>query len=387
MNITAVKGILNRKFGGASIDDIQGIDDYSLFKEAADNLLMEMNSAESVRHNTVEVFLDVYDYNIPVDVKDLIDERPQSASRARNDNPTRRFSQDFDQNKAEKNGDFTLEYVDGTRIARFSKSIQGGGNKTLHDMDSLSSNGLWTGTASNISLSTRSPYRGSGSIQADYDTGEAIQNSTLDAVDLSDHENQSTLFLGVYLPSRTVVTSLTLEWGSSTGNYFTQTATTPQTGAFQNGWNLVAFPWNGAVETGTVDTSAIDFLKFIPTLNESETGIKVDSIFSALGEIRELVYYSQYLFKIAETGEWTDIPTADEDIVNLDTNAANLFVYECIRLAALQIQGANGIHKEYTDILYGDGQEVGKYTRYKKTNPDEPIQPQVQYRRFGYKKK
>src|SRR3990167_8044988 len=112
MNITSLKGILNRKFAGANIDEVQGISDYSLFQEAATNLVNEINPAETVRLGTVEVFTDVFDYDPSDDVKELLDIRPQTATRDDDDNATRRFSEEFDQKKDDN--DFSIEWRDGT---------------------------------------------------------------------------------------------------------------------------------------------------------------------------------------------------------------------------------------------------------------------------------
>lgn len=384
MNITDVKTILNRKFGGATIDDIQGISDFTLFKEAAVNVINEINPAETVRHTTLEVFQDVFDYAPPDDIDGLVDNRPQSEVRPDNDNPTRRFIEEFDQIKSNKNDDFSLEWADGDRLLRIARPVTG--KEGIHNMDTLADNGTWDGTAANIALSTQNPFKGSGSISADYDTGEYIENDDMAVVDLSDHKNISTLFCRMFMPDPTFVTSVNLRWGNSTGVYFDRSITKPQFGKFKVGWNLLPFAWNGASETGTVDATAIDFIRVTPTLSTSDTDIKVDDIFSALPETRDLVYYSKYIFR-STAGLWIEAPTDDNDIVNLDTPAHNLFVYECIRLAALQLQGQGDIERDYDKRLNGDGNEVGGYARYKKRNPEEPIQPQSRRRTIRYNKK
>lgn len=382
MNITDVKAILGRKLAGANIDDIQGISDYTLFKEAAVNLISQVRPAETTRRTTLSVFTDVYDYAPPTDLVDVKDIRPQTATRDERENPTRRFTEDFDQEKGQE--DFSLEWEDANRKLRYVKSV--GGNIGIHTMDGLATNGTWDGTAANIALDTENPYKGSGSIIADYDTGEYIENDDFTAVDLSDHKNKSTLFLAAYFPDASLVTDVALRWGSSSSAYFSRTVTAPQFGSFRNGWNLIPFVWNGATETGTVDATGIDYLRVTLTLSTSDTDIKIDNIFSALGEIQDLVYYSKYLFR-SSAGTWLEAPTADSDLVNLDDDAENLFVYECIRLAARGLQGRSETYLDYTKTLYGDGKDVGDYARYKERNPEERIRPQSQYRNLGYNKK
>lgn len=384
MNITNVKDILNRKLSGANIDDIQGISDYSLFKEAASNLLAQIDPAETVRRSPFNVFGTVYDYSPPSDFKEVMDIAKQ-AQRTEADNPTRRYREDFDQHKNEN--DFTSEWIDGSRRLRYSKDV--GNVISVHTLDSVTSNGTWDGTAANIVASTFNAYQGAASIQADFDTGEYIENDDFTKVDLSDHENLSTLFFPFYCPDTTaagVVTNIILRWGSSTSAYFSKTTSAPQFGLFRAGWNLVPFDWSAATETGTVDTDNIDYLRATLTLSASDTGYKFDEIFSALPEVTDLYYYSKYLFR-STAGTWLETPTADTDIICLDTNTENLFVYECIRLAALQIQGKTDVYNSYTTELYGNDRQVGLYGRYKFRNPDETIRPQQQYRRIQWTKK
>ena len=368
--------------------DIEGISDFTLHKEAAVNVLNEINPSETVRHTTLDIFQDVFDYAPPEDIDGLVDNRPQKEVRPNNDNQTRRFTEEFDQIKSNKNDDFSLEWADGARLLRVSRPVSG--KEGIHNMDTLDGNGTWDGTASNIALSTDKPFKGSGSIVADYNTGEYIENDDMDQVDLSDHESKSTLFMRLFLPDASLLTSAQLHWGNSTAVHFNRTVTSPQFGSFKTGWNLIPFAWNGATETGTVDTTAIDFVRVTLVLSSSDTDIKVDDIFSALPEVRDLIYYSKYLFR-STAAVWKETPTKDTDIINLDTSAHNLFVYECIRLAALGLQGQGGIEKDYTKRLYGNresgGNEVGDYARYRKRNPEEPIQPQARRRTIRWNKK
>lgn len=205
-------------------------------------------------------------------------------------------------------------------------------------------------------------------------------------VDLSDHENKSTLFLPGFFPDASFVTNINLQWGSSDTVYFDRTVTAPHFGSFKNGWNVLAFAWNGATETGTVDTENINFLKITPTLGTSDTDIKFGPCWSSPGELRDIIYHSKYLFR-SSTGTWKETPTIDTDVVNLDSDTENLFVYECVRLAALGIQGQDSLYQEYNNILYGEAGKPGAYSRYKTRNPDEDIKPQTQHRTIRYNKK
>lgn len=61
----------------------------------------------------------------------------------------------------------------------------------------------------------------------------------------------------------------------------------------------------------------------------AETDLRIDKIVCLTGEIWELEYYSKYLFQ-SLGGTWKETTTDNTDYVNLDTDALNIFEYECV---------------------------------------------------------
>ena len=77
--LTIIKASLARKFKGASLDDVQGLSDWSLFSEAASNILSVIDPYETVRLHRFNLFTGVTEYSPPADLKGkkLIDPAPQ----------------------------------------------------------------------------------------------------------------------------------------------------------------------------------------------------------------------------------------------------------------------------------------------------------------------
>ena len=78
---------------------MQGITNYSVYKEAASNLLSKIDPYETVRHTRFNVFQDILDYAAPDDLKGkkIIDPRPQD-NRAGEDY-YQTFTKEFDRDR------------------------------------------------------------------------------------------------------------------------------------------------------------------------------------------------------------------------------------------------------------------------------------------------
>ena len=166
--------------------------------------------------------------------------------------------------------------------------------------------------------------------------------------------------------------------GSGSTAYWSATATTPHDqDSFKDGWNLIAFNWNGATETGTVDPTAIDYLRVTITYDgTADTDIMVDKISASTGEIWETEYYSKYLFRNA-AGTWINKPTADTDIVNLDEDSYNILLFILSYLVTQKIQVEDGVF----DRNFFDDELTKAVKEYKSNYRSEAIRPQSNYYR------
>lgn len=372
LTINQIKNRLGRKFSGASIDDIQGVSDYTLFVEAANNLLSKIDPAETVRKNRLNLFKEIYDYTAPSDLKrrKVIDIRPQTG-RNTSDNFRQAYIEDIDRDKNDKT--FSVEYDEGTKFMRIvDRTLTGAIQVTDSDSDN------WTaGTGvSNITEDTVNYSEGGKSIRFDVSSGQNLLTWAGTAVDLSDHTNKSTFFMWIYLPDSSIISSIKLRVGSDASNYYEITGSL-QRGSVKDGWNLYKFEWDGVSDAGTTDEENVDYVRLEITTTSADTDLYIGVVTSKFPYPHEIVYYSEALFK-SSAGTYLSIPTANTDVLQLDSDAENLFFYECCELAASDLGDTESMIK-FDLLLNGDGNESGLYSEYNTDQPSEAIRPQTQY--------
>lgn len=166
----------------------------------------------------------------------------------------------------------------------------------LHDCDTYDGNGTWVASedADTVATDAVTFQQGAGSVKFNITVATDAANratltiSDMAARDISDFYNSS---LGVYgkirlratIPSVTNFTSVTLDVGSDSSNYFSKTVTTNQAGdALANGVNLLEFDLSTATETGSVDLDDIVFLRVrynYAAGYADQTDCRIDDIF------------------------------------------------------------------------------------------------------------
>jgi len=378
--ILDVKNNLGGMLHGTTLDEVTNPN--QVFERAARNLLSKIDPVDTIRTQQITnaVHSEVYNYTAPTDLKGkkVTDIRPQ-VNREQSDSFSQRFSKRFDLYKNRET--FQIRYNKGVKTLRASFSILPS-PLVLHECDSLTADGTWAadGTdASNLTADTLNYISGNASLNFDLlgiGTTGYLENSTMAAKDLTDYDEKGSIFARVYIPDASIITNFILSWGSSSAAYWASTVTTPydQT-AFQNGWNILRFNWNGATETGTVDPSAINYLKFLVTYDgTADTDIALDKISISTGEIWEIEYYSECLFSTS-AGTWQTTTTEDTDIVNLDTDGFNLFLYECLLAISQQLQGADSGF----DVGFSNSHLIELYRNYEFDHPSEAERPKSIY--------
>lgn len=374
---------------GTTINKIPNI--YGIANRTARAVLADVNPKETQRIVQLsQVFNNVFDYTIPIDVKgdDFVDIRPQ-AGRKPQDIFQQGYEQWFDAYKGVswKNKIYT-QWNTGIKTLRIEAPTL---TSPVTICDTSTTNG-WTasGGAQNIGLDTLNNVAGGGAITFDLAAGQStgsIQVSTLNPIDLTGKVNIDTEFYWVYLPNGSAITSLDLKWGSDyTANYYHLTVSINQQGnTFVNGWNLIACPWASATKVGSPVITAFDSIQLTPTYNgQLQTGLKFCNLTSNTGYIFEAVYYSKYLFRDPSTNAFQEKVVDVTDInklINLDTDSYNLFFNKSMYFIAQSLQGADA---EYDANFYGGspdddpkkagGGEYGKALRaYIAKNPSESM--------------
>ena len=382
-----LKDDLTGLVGGTDLAKIQNLN--QLVQRAGRRVIANIDPPTTKRRYLITLYDQVNDYSVPSDddFKKAFDLRPQN-NRSLLDNFSEYFSEQFDIRKTNLDALLSNDWRDGTQFFRIKRTLDSRA-VTLNAFESLTANGTWAavsgGGASNLGTNTLYKTKGSASVEFDVGaTGGAIDNSTMTQVDLTNHDEVSSLFLDLFIPTGFTIsdlTSVTLRWGNDSSNYWSRTITAPHFGSFNNGWNLLRFDWNGATETGTVDPATIDYVRITVTTTAADTDFKADNLVSRLGYIYELWYYSKFLFRTS-SGTWQDTISDNADIINLDVDDRNLLVYECEDEMGKQLRD-DDMRDEVREELYGiPGQKMGHYAKFKADHPSEGFKKKGVYYRI-----
>lgn len=395
ISVSTFKTKITPKLHGTSLAKISDV--FNKMHEAAGNMYLRAKAPSLVRSARIEnaIYDRIYNYavNADLDPDSVIDIRPVG-ERATNDDLIGTFSKEFDIKK--KQNTFHIEYVNGQRTLRLSKNLTP--RTTLHRMDSLTLEGPVTlgGDASNGTIDTLDYISGNGSMAFDLSgvTGTAtILMALPNGIDLSDMRNLGALFEWLKISDVSRLTSVKLEWGSSDSVYWHKTVTAAHDRTFanagNNAWMLLRHDWSSASTQGSpveADSEAIDHLKITITYSTGTAlTAKLDNITAALGEAWEVLYYSSYFFTDAAGTTYKEIPTADTDIIRLDGDGINIFMYEFMLTLQQEIKGKN-MAADFTyfrNQLEGTPKRQGLYELFADKYPDQSLVRSTEYYHFG----
>jgi len=334
------------------------------------------------------VFNDVYSYTAPSDLKQdaLIDIRRQ-----RPRNSFEKFylvdETEFDRMKGVSEYIVAIEDDDLGKILKID-GVEGNTRAVLHNCNSVTANGTWAvgGDASNITADTENYITGGASLNFDMATGAAtghIELTGATQIDLTNHDEKGSIFVWVFIPDYSdaegdTVTNFILRWGNDDSAYWSRTVTTTNEGlTFHDGWQLLRFDWNGATETGTVDPSAIDYLRLTVTKAAAlaaDTDWRVDEIVSRVGDIYNVVYYTKYGWTDS-AGAYIEESSATTDLVVADTTEIEIISNKAAEYASQEL-------KEYDEVSYFRGEYERLKRVYRSKYPTERMKRRNKYYRF-----
>lgn len=396
-NIASLKNDLEGVLHGTTLNQITNLD--GLINRAARQLILDIDPQETKRIVEIgtPVFNNVWDYPIPSDLKGnkVIDIRPQ-VNRSPNDIFIQQYNQAFDTTKQWgwfNSDSFTIQFNTSVKTIR----INGVGlpfGTIVNQIASLNDNGTWVvgGGASNLQVNNQNYVNGGGALSVDLLAGFAsgwIETTNQQAQNLSNQLFQGTEFLYSFFPQASSITSVNLRWGSSPTDYYDVTATMQQMQTvFENGWNFLSFPWQGATVTGAPDPSNIVYLRITWNYDGTlQTGVEANYLASRMGLFLEMEYYSKFLFRDASTGAYQETVTDDTNLINLDLESFNLLFNQVAYLAAQQQQGVNALRNDAPMFqqLYMTG--IERYKALYKSELQKPhqtyyYQPNPSYARY-----
>lgn len=358
---------------GTSLNQIK--DFYGLAFKAANRMLARIDPAETRRTMTLSMpFYDnVLDYVMATDYKGMIDIRPQAG---RQDMPglsdfsqttPRQFDERLDANS------FSIRWNNMVRTLR-SQRLPAGNVSIMDEFDSYTGNGAWSaeGDASGIYNEPLNYVQGGGAVGVNLSgaTGAAdIVNSTAAVADLSSYRNQDASMAYVYIPvgfsSR--FTSFEFRRGDSATLYRYKSVTTKADGtAFTDGWNYLYIDWVTGTNVGGTPANTSNPYRRIGityTAGAAIPGFLVDGWLNSFGQLYEMEYYSEYLFRTS-AGVWISRPTDDSDLVNVGPASYEILKTEMMIDITQMIRTGNVRQAELNDWrLMLNGQPQSRYVK------------------------
>jgi hypothetical protein len=132
-------------------------------------------------------------------------------------------------------------------------------------------------------------------------------------------------------------------------------------------------------KVGSPVVSNITYVQLGFTATNDIYGSNFAQVWSKLGFVFNIEYYSKYLFSTS-LGVWQETTTDDSDIINLDTDSYNLL----LNLTGLYAtQQALGQDAGYDTNFFSDAYKLG-LMRYKSMYKSEISKPQMSYYKRTY---
>ena len=377
-SITDARSELAAMLHGTTLDQVENVN--GIFNRAARQLLLDIDPAETKRFAPLAtpVFYNVFNYALPDDLKGnkIVDIIPPSSNNVR-DKFTQGYNQAFDMFKKNNVNNFTIINNSGKKFIRIAYANQAQ-NTLINACNSLTSNGTFTANLFATNLQENNLITDNGQSMLSYDQSAGvgvIQTSNQQAVDLSTHYNNGVFFLDFYQPATTLY-QITIRVGSANNKYYEGIATTQYDGTpFVAGMNTIGIEWKDMTSSNSPDKTKITHIAVFSYANAATYQFAVGQLYNNLGFLFNVEYYSKYLFSNASNGVWQEKVLTDDDLINLDTDSYNLFLYQA---AFLCVQQALGQDAGYDTNIFLDKYNQG-LSRYKRMYKSEIQKPQITY--------
>lgn len=369
-----LKDSLSGLLQGVNLNNITNLN--GAIERAARTIVTQADLPEATGRQSVTLYNGVYDYLAPTSIFGgyFIDLRPQGITRSNWNYSYKKPIEQFDRTKLLlANGTHvTFENNMGIPIMRVVENT----SRVKAVLDSMNDTTGWTATtATSLAEDLAIYYQAPASLRFNLPAlgSQGYIEKAISTFDMTDYEGVGVVFLAVYLPSATAITSIGVRIGSDSSNYFTVTATSGMLGAWKaNEWTILALDLASATETGTVDIEHVDYARiFVNYDGTALTNVRIGSFFISMPAPYELLYGTASIFKVSNT--LSNTITDDNDELVLNDASYVLFEYECALTIAVQSGGtlASGLVQMYRTMLYDPN--TGLYARYRANNPSQQI--------------
>lgn len=251
---------------------------------------------------------------------------------------------------------FTIEYQSGKKFIKVSDFSNNTGD-TIHDMNSITSNGTWIvgGNLVNLTTDNLTYFQGNGSLRFDLNNSGTVgtmETFGMTSVNLTDYLNVGKVFTWLDLPNLNQLQTVTLDMYSSPTDYYSITVNSPHdTNEFQLGTNMLGFSMNvDSMNTiGTPNPADINKIKFTFTTSGTLTmnSIRIDNVVARKGSVYGIQYISNQIFQDTTTGLMKSRPTLDSDLIALEYDTYQLLRAHCVEVFGNELVNDKATRDEY----------------------------------------
>lgn len=373
--IANLKSSVAANLSGLNLNNVEDL--YGAFQRAARILIQKADVLEASGRQNFKLYDGVYDYAAPTDIfgGTLFDLRPQGNSRNSWDYVYKQYIEEFDRTKAILPSGYqvTFEWILGVPVMRIAdtKAIA----RNILDLCTSATGWAAAGNASSLALDNSNFYDNGGALRFNLaaNGSQGTITKTISSRDLTPYQGLGMVFVAVYIPNASAITSIGIKLGSSSSAYYTGSSTTGFLQAFQVGnWFLVPIDLSTATTVGSPTITAMTYLQvfFNYTSTSALNNVYVGQVFVSLPLPHTLIYGSAALFlPNGGTSALTTI-TADSDSILLNDAAYTLYELETAREIAFQQGGslASGVTQELKVRL-----DTELYPMYRADNPSQEL--------------
>lgn len=381
---TSVSGMLT----GISLNTIPGGVE-QVFERTARETLVQLDIPEAVARAAMNLYSGVFDYTAPSGMfaSGIIDIRPQGKDRSSSNLVEKQFGDQFDREKGfvDQGVKFTVEYDNGTGTLRVVTGL----TPPEVVLDAMTDTTGWTvdgAVATSLTTDQAIFWQSPSSLMFQLGSGIGTLTKTITATDLTLYKSVGMVFLAIYAPSITNLSSITLRLGSSSTKYYEVTATTGFIMPFTAGqFMLVGFDLSTAITApgGTPTITAMNYVQLRVTTTGSITNFHMGELFISLPTPVMLAYNTPNIFLPTASSTPLSTITNSADTVLLNDAAFAIYEIKCAinvasskggtlasGLIATLAQTLNGV-RGYRGVLI----QPGLLDLYRADNPSQELRP------------
>lgn len=366
------------------------IDFYGSIVTALRNMKLEIAPPELVRKAYIEdaIYNKTNNYGVPADLNyDDIIEIKRLDSRNSIDtiqNPTQlvyRKSYNTRGKLGQIRNVVTIGYENGLKTMSLLNptGIPENREQSIHRMDSLNENGIWTvsGNIGNLRIDNLKKVQGKASFAFDVnDSGNTgtLQTVNMKAVDISSYIEKGGIQIDMSLGSPKSFETIEFKFKSSPTDYFRYTVNSAHNNtSFVEGWNKIIIPIKDMYPVGVPNIQELTGISVEVTTNGNRSvGNNIDAIWVKDGEVYEMLYQSSYGVIDANSGAFKHRPESGSDKFVFEDDTFQILVLETT--LALQSELYANSATSRSDATNTENKLTLAYNQYKKLHKSEVIQ-------------